>query len=131
MQDMAAILASLLRQGRGLDRLSRGLTLIGAAAVFLAPSPWFGAGVVLAGAAQSWFAFRVGFDAELFAALARGDRTLSAMDSALVSLALVPEARTGRDIALRGAGARRLLLWQGAAVAAQLALCVLAAAWGA
>lgn len=127
MHDIAAITASLLRQGRGLDRLSRGLTLIGAAVVFFGSQSWLGAGMLMAGAAQSWFAFRVGFDAALFAALGRSDCTLVGMDGALIGLHLMPEVKSGRDIALRAAGAKRLLMWQAAALLAQVALCVIAA----
>ncbi|MDB5381646.1 MAG: hypothetical protein JWO26_1278 [Rhodospirillales bacterium] len=127
MRDLAAATAMLLRQGRNLDRLSRGLTLVGALSVFLGPIPWLGVGLVLAGVAQSWFAFRVGFDAALFAALGRGDGTLASMDAALMALGLMPESKTGRDITLRASGAKRLLVLQVVALLAQIALCVIAA----
>jgi hypothetical protein len=127
MLDIAAVTAMLLRQGRNLDGLSRGLTLLGALVIFLGPFPWIGSGMVLAGAVQSWFAFRVGFDAGLFAALGRGEGTLASMDAALVALGLMPEGKVGRDIALRATGAKRLLLLQVVALLVQIALCVIAA----
>lgn len=107
-----ATLAALLGAGRTLDALSRcvtaavvlGMLLLPSGAVLLVPA-------LLLGLAQAYAAIRVGFDAALFAALARGDALpdTGAMDGGLLALGLMPAAKAGRPAEARAAGARRLL----------------------
>jgi hypothetical protein len=131
MRDEAALAARLLAQGRGIDRLSRPLTIVAFAAVMLAPLVQVPRGslpvlalVGLAGLAQAWFARRVALDAALFASLAEGrpPASLEALDAALRGAGLLPAAKAGRPIAPRIAGARRLLRWQAVAFLLQVAL---------
>ena len=137
-RDLAAAAAALLDQGQRADHLSR---LITAAAIvllllpsFLGPPPvlltTILALVVLLGLVELYFAIRVGFDAALFhrwGAVPDGF-DCARLDRALLRLGLMPEAKTGRPIAERIAGARRLLAWQGVTLAAQVLLVLVGAA---
>ncbi|MBR0655513.1 hypothetical protein [Plastoroseomonas arctica] len=137
-RDLAATGALLLAQGRRIDRLSRPLTLLAAAALLLAPllpvAPMRGALIPLAlvvvlGLGQAFYAVRAGFDAGLFAALGsdRPPATLARLDAALVRLRLMPEAKAGRTLEARLAGAARLLRRQAAVLLGQLLACLGAA----
>lgn len=74
-------------------------------------------------AAGVYLGLRTGFDAELFAELIRAP-DLTAFDAAMTALNLLPQAKSGRTMAARVAGVKRLLLLQGLALAAQLVLFV-------
>ena len=129
---MLAAAADLLDQGQLLHWLSLALTAIAAGALL---APALGASipaaalVVVAGLAELALAARVRFDAALFrrlAADAAADRlSLDAFDGALVTLAIVPAGKAGRDIPARFVGARRLLMLQAAALLAQVAVAIL------
>ena len=80
--------------------------------------------VALLGLGEAYLAMRVGFDAALFRRLAAPAEALdlARLDEALLQLGLIPPAKTGRAIAERIAGARRLLQWQGLMLAMQAVL---------
>jgi len=128
------VVAKLLRQGRSLDRLSSGLTLLAlgfglALALLGSPSLYVAALVavlVLLGLAQKYWAVRVAFDAELFALLAADAETLGArtqaLDLALASLGLQPKYNASRPWPERSRGALRLLRTQALLCFAQVLL---------
>ena|SRR5262245_59698543 len=136
-----ALLASaaiLLEQGRSLDRLSRLLTAAAllaliAIGVLAAERPVLAAILLglaaLAGLVEAYLAIRVGFDAGLLRALTAETDALdpAKLDTALVSMRLIPAAKAGRPIEQRVAGACRLFYRQAAAVASQLILFLLGA----
>jgi hypothetical protein len=124
--------ASLLDQGRALDRLSNALT-VGALVALVAmavlgvrePVPVALLALsVLAGATEVYLAVRVGFDAALLRDLASGPDAhgLANLDAALTSLGLLPASKVDRPLEQRVAGACRLFYRQGGALAAQIAL---------
>jgi hypothetical protein len=125
-RELYAAAAALLGQGERLDRLSGLLTLAGLVALAALPSPVLPILVVLAGLGQAYLSIRTGFDAALFAALAKGQglEDAAAMDRALLGLALMPAAKAGRPAALRIAGARRLLHGQASLVLVQVGLAI-------
>lgn len=129
-----ALVAGLLRRGRGLDLLSNALTLLALAyglAPLLgtpgsAPSAVVCGLLVMLGLAQKYWAIRVALDAELFARLA-GDPTRLAMhttdlDQALHGLGLQATDAPPRDWLQRSRAAVRLLRLQAAWLVAQLLL---------
>jgi hypothetical protein len=137
---MLAAAASLLDQARVLDRLSRAITVAALVLLLLvavvpgSPTAWafvVPALVVLLGLAETYCAMRVGFDAALFRRLAahagEGAPDLAGLDAALVGLGLLPQAKAGRPVPDRIAGARRLLSRQAATLGVQV-LAVLAGA---
>jgi hypothetical protein len=117
-----AAAAALLAQGRGLDRLSRLLTVTAlaalvAVAVLGAPKLMVVALLalsVLAGVNELYFAVRVGFDAALFRRLADAAETseLTSLDQALIAIGLLPADKAGRPLEQRIAGACRLFYKQ-------------------
>ncbi|SDS93226.1 hypothetical protein [Pseudomonas prosekii] len=136
------VVASLLRRGRSLDQLSTGLTVLGVLfgllqwllvtplALGLILSVW----LIVTGLWQKYWAFRVAFDADLFALMARdggadadadaqalalAQRT-SALDQALQNLGLQPADRAGRPWPERQRGALKLLRNQAVLLAAQV-----------
>jgi hypothetical protein len=129
--------ASLLRRGRALDRLSNGLTLL---ALLIGLAPLFGAtaqplsavlctSLVLLGLVQKYWALRVALDAELFQQLTGSAEQLTArtldLDQALTQLGLQPPNPTARSWNERSHGALRLLRLQVLWLLAQLLLAVL------
>ena len=126
----AFVCASLMRQGRTLDRASRllgltGLLAGGAQALSGAPHLPFGLlclGVFLLWLAQTYWALRVALDAELFKRLVSSDTPLPALDAALHELGLKPAAQDDRPLPTRCQGALRLLRTQGLLLAAQALL---------
>ena len=124
---IAAIAASYLRQGRVLDKISRGLTLIGCVAVIAgayasAPLPITGLAIltVLLGLAQAYFALRAGFDAEIFNHLARGSFSATTFDGSMKRLRLIAADRAARPMSDRARGAMGLVRRQATAVALQV-----------
>ncbi len=137
-RDLAAAGALLLEQGKRIDRISRAVTLIAVAGMLLVASlPALSARgaaaplalVVLLGLGQAFYALRVDFDARLFAALGSGSPpgTLGRLDAALIGLGLLPQAKAGRALEPRLAGATRLMRWQAGLLAGQLLVCFVAA----
>ena len=138
------VTASLLRRGDSLDRLSTGLTLLGALLglsqfILADPGGWdaaCGSGLLVLGLWQKYWALRVAFDADLFQRLAAstadlGERTQD-LDQALTALDLQPAERAGRPWSQRIAGALKLLRRQALLVAAQVLLTlvfILAGPW--
>jgi hypothetical protein len=138
------VTASLLRRGSSLDRLSSGLTLLGALlglSQSLLDSQGFwiatcSCGLLLLGLGQKYWALRVAFDADLFQRLAEradnlAEQTLL-LDKALATLNLQPAEQGGRPWSDRIAGALKLLRRQALLVAAQVLLTlffILAAPW--
>ena len=148
------VVASLLRRGHSLDQLSTGLTLLGVLfgllqwllvtplALGLILSVW----LIVTGLWQKYWAFRVAFDADLFALMARdggadadaqalalalAQRT-SALDQALQNLGLQPADRAGRPWPERQRGALKLLRNQAVLLAAQVlptVAAILASPW--
>lgn len=129
----ADIAAGLLAQGRSIDALSRlcsamafaGLVLGAAANVSIVLITGLALSLV-AGLAEAHLALRVGFDARLFRRLANGNGggsiDLDAFDRAMIQSGLLPMAKAGRPLAERIMGAKRLLLRQALAAAAQIAI---------
>lgn len=123
----ASVCASLLRQGRTLERASRllgmaGLLAGGAQALSGPPHLPFGLlclGVFLLWLTQLYWALRVAFDAELFDRLAGSDTPLPTLDSALRELGLKPAGQDSRTLPARCLGALRLLRRQALLLAAQ------------
>jgi len=141
-QDLAAAAVALLDQGQRADRLSRPITAASALVLlllpaFLGPPPVLSttilALVVLLGLIELYLAIRVGFDAALFRRLAAAPEEFdrARLDRALSRLGLMPEAKTGRPIIERIAGARRLLAWQGMTLVAQILLALFGAGFSA
>lgn len=139
-----ALVAGLLRRGRGLDLLSNALSLLALAyglAPLLGAPPSAASGVlcgllVMLGLAQKYWAVRVALDAELFARLANNSARLAEhttdLDQALQVLGLQPATAQPRDWQERSRGALRLLRLQAAWLVAQLLLALailLAAPW--
>lgn len=138
------VTASLLRQGGSLDRLSTGLTLLGAllglgAYVMANPGFWgltCASALLVSGLWQKYWALRVAFDADLFQHLATCAPDLAeqteSLDAALAALGLQPADRGGRPWNERIAGARGLLRRQALLVAVQALLAlvfILASPW--
>lgn len=124
---MAALVANLLDQGRVIHLLAVALCAGGTVALLLLPG--WGAGLVsaavlLLGLGETWMALRVGFDAGCFRSIAEGadGLDLEGFDLALGQLGLLPPGKAGRPLARRVAGAKRLLVLQGALLSAQLGL---------
>ena len=127
----AATMADLLEGGRVVHLLSVALSAGAMAALLLAPD-WRSAigpgAVLLAGLVETWMALRVGFDARCFRRIAEtaDDPRLVRFDATMRRLGLMTEGKAGRPLAPRIAGARRLLVRQGAALFAQAGIAVLA-----
>jgi hypothetical protein len=128
------VTASLLRRGDSLDRLSNGLTLLGALlglSQYVTASPGYwglicGGGMLVLGLWQKYWALRVAFDADLFQRLAERADNLTestrALDQALSAMNLQPADRGGRPWSERTRGALRLLRRQALLLAAQILL---------
>ena len=139
---VAAVTADLLGEGRRIHDVSRLLTFaagLGLIVGIVSPRalvPVLAAGLAaLLGLVETYLAIRVGFDAALFDRLSGRTAALpdlEALDGALTSLGLIEGGTADRPIAARAAGARRLLAWQGRALAVQVAILVAGAfaAWG-
>ena len=130
---MMSTLANLLDQGRVIDGTSRLITAAAMISLLLLPLTTglsFGLptaitmAVAAVGLGETYFAFRVGFDAALFRGLAGrpSGPDLAELDGALRGLGLIPDAKTGRPLAERATGARSLLYTQGTLLAAQAVL---------
>lgn len=128
--------ASLLRRGKALDRLSSALTLLGLA-IGLAPllgavaqplSAVLCALLLLLGLVEKYWALRVALDAELFQRLADDAEHLTLhtadLDQALTGLGLQPANLAARSWDERSRGALRLLRLQALSLLAQLLLAV-------
>ncbi len=129
---IAAIAASYLRQGKMLDKISRGLTLVGSVGVMVgtyaaAPLPVIGLAVlsVLFGLAEAYFGLRASFDAEIFGHLARGSFSATSFDGSMKRLKLSAADRAPRAMSDRAKGAMGLVRRQAAAVGLQI-ICILA-----
>ena len=121
-----ALLAALLEQGRAVHLLSGALTAVSLAGLGLAaafPSgflfPAILAGAVLLGAAETYLAVRVGFDAAIFRLKAAGETGWPDVDRGLSALHLVARERLQRSDESRAEGALRLFRRQGSAAASQ------------
>jgi hypothetical protein len=139
-----ALVAGLLRRGRGLDLLSGAITLL-ALAYGLAPllgSAYSPAASILCsllvmfGLAQKYWALRVALDADLFTHLAgdapRLQERTDELDQALLQLGLQKTTTVSRNWDDRCRGALRLLRLQAAWLIAQLLLAlatILATPW--
>jgi hypothetical protein len=131
---MLAAAADLLDQGQILNRLSIAVTAIAIAILLLPMIPASeatlptAAAVAVFGFAELMIAMRVGLDAALFRRLgndAAGERLdVAAFDAAMLALKLMSAGKAGQPIAKRFAGARRLLIVQGAALFLQIAAAV-------
>jgi hypothetical protein len=131
---MLAAAADLLDQGQIVNRLSLAVTAIAVAVLLLPVFPASPATVptativALVGLVELFLALRVGLNAALLRRLANDaadDRLdVAAFDSALLALRLIPAGGAGQPIARRFAGTRRLLLWQGAALAVQVVVAI-------
>jgi hypothetical protein len=131
---MLAAAADLLDQGQIVNRLSLAVTAIAIAVLLLPVFPASPATVptamvvALIGLAELLLALRVSLNAALLRRLANDaaeDRLdVNAFDSALLALKLTPAGGVGQPIAKRFAGTRRLLVWQGAALALQVLVAI-------
>lgn len=135
---MLAASADLLDQGQTVHRLSLPLTAIAVGVLLLPVFPTSIAlmptavGVAAIGLAELFLALRVAFDAQLFRRLAQDaadDRLdVGACDAALQALRLMPAGKAGRPVAKRMIGAKRLLMWQIAALLVQVVVAIIGAA---
>lgn len=124
-RELARVTAHLLEQGRTIDTLSRIATAAGLLALFVPDVPLaLSMGVVALGAVEAYLSLRVGFDSILFREMAAGVLEMHRLDMALVRLGLVVGPTSPRPMASRADGARRLLMLQAGATAAQLVLAV-------
>lgn len=128
---IAAIAAAYLRQGRALDRVSRGFSLLGAggilAATYASAPLWVSAPVLLVllfGLVQSYFALRAGFDADIFGHLAGNAFSTTNFDGAMKRLGLFAQDRPSRPMSERARGAMTLVRRQAIFLALQV-LCLL------
>ena len=131
---MLAAAADLLDQGQILNRLSIAVTAIAIAILLLPMLPPSEATlptaalVAVFGFAELMIAMRVGLDAALFRRLANdaaGERLdVAAFDAAMLALKLMSAGKAGQPIAKRFAGARRLLIVQGATLFLQVAAAI-------
>jgi len=124
---IAAIAASYLKQSEAIDKTSRGLTLVGVAAVVVstyasAPLVLTGLGIlsVLSGLCEAYFAVRAGFDAEIFHHLATGSFSATTFDGSMKRLRLIQADRTPRPMSDRALGAMRLVRRQAFAIGLQV-----------
>lgn len=101
------------------------LVLTGAALVHLSESRILLAAVVVAGAVQTYLAFRIEFDRVIFEAIAYDAGSFESFDAALAALGMAGRS-AGRPPAQRVAGLRRLLKCSGIVCALQFALAVAA-----
>ncbi len=135
---MLAAAADLLDQGQIVNRLSLAVTAIAVAILMLPMIPTSeatlptAAAVALFGFAEILIAMRVSLDATLFRRLANDAASehldVAAFDAAMLALKLMRPGRAGLPIAKRFAGARRLLVVQGAALFLQVAAAIAGAA---
>ena len=135
-QTHLALVASLLRRGRQVERLSDGISLLalayGLAPLAGAPAPVIGALLCVlllaAGLLQKYWGMRVALDAELFAHLATQAATLSpttrALDQALFDLGLKPAPVDDRDWPARSRAALRLMRQQLLCLGVQVLLAI-------
>jgi len=121
------VLASMLAQGRTVHVTAAVFTLGGWGLVGAERWPVL---IVLAVvfAAETWFAARVGLDAELFTAIARGTSP-DTVDEGLLGYRLIRERVTERDLSDRLDGAARLWRRQLGLAALQALLSALALGW--
>jgi hypothetical protein len=134
-RDVAAAAANLLDQGAIIDRLSRPITIAGLIGLMVGLGIELGALLIaglmlvtLAGLAETYLAFRTGFDAALFRRLSTGNEgpDLGRLDAALAELGL--EGKAEGNIEQRASAARRFLVLQGSALVLQVAVVLLATA---
>ena len=127
---MLAAAADLLDQGAIINRLSIAVTVVAIAILLLPMLPPSEATlptaalVALFGIAQLAVALRVSLDAALFRRLANDAAAerldVGAFDAAMLALKLMRSGKAGQPIAKRFAGARRLLVIQGAVLVLQV-----------
>ncbi|WP_342361026.1 hypothetical protein [Terrarubrum flagellatum] len=128
---IASITAALLARGRMIHGAAMGVTaatlvialLTGGVSARLSLASLAAAAVFFCAALEFWLAARVAFDAELFAALARRN-DLAGFDRAMTTLGLMKSGKTGRAMAERAQGARRLLRMQALAFVALLVVAI-------
>lgn len=134
-RDVAAAAANLLDQGAIIDRLSRPITIAALIELMVGLGIELGALLIaglmlvtLAGLAETYLAFRTGFDAALFRRLSTGNEgpDLGRLDAALAELGL--EGKAEGNIEQRASAARRFLVLQGSALVLQVAVVLLATA---
>jgi hypothetical protein len=134
---MLAAAADLLDQGQIVNRLSIAVTAIALAILLLPMLPPSEATlptaalVALVGVIELFMAVRVSLDAALFRRLAldaQAERLdVAAFDAAMLALKLMSSGKAGQPIAKRFAGARRLLIIQGATLLLQVIAAVVGA----
>ena len=119
------VTADALRAVGRVDWLSTGLTLLAvAAAVFFRANVVAAVGAVAVGVAAKVYAFRVAFDARLFARAVSGTLDASSLDQALESLSLRKRGAAERTWSDRCRGAMRLARIFSAMCAAQVVLTI-------
>jgi len=134
---MLAAAADLLDQGQIVNRLSIAVTAIALAILLLpmlppseATLPTAGL-VAIIGLIELFMAVRVSLDAALFRRLANDAQAerldVAAFDAAMLALKLMSAGKAGQPIAKRFAGARRLLIIQGATLFLQVVAAVVGA----
>ena len=124
------VVACLLRQGRSLDQLSTGLTMLGvvlglAPLLTLPVAPMvllLSLGIITVGLLHKYCALRVAFDADLFALMADALHHTPQLDLALQTLGLQPANKAGRSWTERCHGALALLHKQAWLFGAQVML---------
>lgn len=132
---MLAAAADVLDQGQIVNRLSLAVTAIAVGVLLLPVFPASGATVptatvvALIGLAEIFLATRISLNAALLRRLAEDaaeDRLdVNAFDSALLALKLVPAGKAGQPIARRFVSTRRLIVWQGVALAIQMVAAII------
>jgi hypothetical protein len=132
---MLAAAADVLDQGQIVNRLSLAVTAIAVGVLLLPVFPASAATVptatvvALVGLAEIFLATRVSLNAALLRRLAKDAAEdhldVNAFDSALLALKLVPAGKAGQPIARRFASTRRLIVWQGGALAAQILVAII------
>jgi hypothetical protein len=113
------VTARLLEAAAKLDYLSTGMTLIAFALLFVQGNTIAEIIVITLGLVAKLYAVRIAFDAKLLADVAAGTIATADLDGALVTLALVPAGKTGRDWTERCRGAKKLIVICGLITIAQ------------
>jgi hypothetical protein len=130
-RELLGCTAALLDQGRIVDRLSRPLTASALVAILISPAlstkpPLMVVGfamlVAVAGLAETYLAIRVSFDGALLHQVANAPDgpDFARTDASLMRLGLIPPTKSGRPAMARVAGAKRLLVFQIAALVVQV-----------
>jgi hypothetical protein len=116
----AAVMSAFLRVGAPIDHASS--LLLALTILLVLGKDGFMIAALVPALTQKYFAWRTALDTHLFDVLGRYPDDSAAFDAALAACLGSKDARPQRALEQRWRGARRLLQWQLAALALQLAM---------